>query len=108
MVNDSGILMVSRAGGNPIQVAPQCVMMDSGAEPVMIGKKLAQELRLTADELTPCPFTIITSIGHVERTTCYTREPLQLTFRVKHGDSPAPLLFRCVVTAATNYDILVG
>ena len=108
MVNDSGILMVTRAGGNPIRVAPQCVMMDSGAQPVMIGKKLAQELRLTAHDLTPCPFTIVTSIGHVERATGYTREPLQLSFRVKPGDSPAPLLLRCAVTDATNYDILVG
>jgi hypothetical protein len=32
----------------------------------MIGKKLAQELRLTADDLAPCPFTIVTSIGHVK------------------------------------------
>jgi hypothetical protein len=108
MVNDSDILMVSRAGGNPIRVASQCVMMDSGAQPVMIGKKFAQELRLTADDLAPCPFTIVTSIGQVERATGYTREPLQLSFRVKLGHSPAPLLLRCAVMDATNYDILVG
>ena len=73
MVNDSAILMVSRAGGNPIRVAPHCVMMDSRTQPVMICKKLAHELRLTADDLVPCPFTIVISIGHVERATCYTR-----------------------------------
>ena len=66
MVNDFGILVVSRAGGNTIQVAPQFVMMDLGAQPVMISKKLAQELRLTADDLIPSPFTIVTSIGHME------------------------------------------
>ena len=38
----TGILMVSRTGGNATQVAPRCVMIDSGAQPVMIGKKLAQ------------------------------------------------------------------
>lgn len=70
MVNDSGILVVSRAGGNTIPVAPQCMMIDSGAQLVMIGKKFAKELRLTADDLAPCPFTIVfTSIGHVERAT---------------------------------------
>jgi hypothetical protein len=83
-------------------------MMDSGAHHVMIGKKFAQKLRLTANDLASCPFTIVTSIGHVERATSYTREPFQLSFRVKLGDSPAPLLLRCVVTDATNYDILVG
>ena len=67
--------MVSRAGGNPIRVAPQCVMIDSGAQLIMIGKKLAHELRLTAHDLTPCPFTIVTSIGHVEWVIGYTREP---------------------------------
>ena len=76
MVNDSGILMVSRAGGNSIRVAPQCVMMDSRAQPVVIGKKFVHELRLATDDLTPCPFTIVTSIGHVERATGYIREPL--------------------------------
>ena len=94
MVNDFGILVVSQAGGNPIQVAPQCVMMDSGAQPVMIDKKLAQELRLTAEDLAPCPFTIVTSVGHLDRATCYMQEPLQLSFRVKLGDPPAPLLLR--------------
>ena len=108
MVNDFGILMVSRDGGDPIRVAPKCVMMDSGAQPVIIGKKITQELRLTADDLAPCPFTNVTSIGHVERTTSYTREPLQLSFQVKLGDSPAPLLVRCAMTDATNYDISVG
>ena len=44
----------------------------------------------------------------MEWATSYTREPLQLSFRVKLGDPPAPLLLRCAVTDATNYDILVG
>jgi hypothetical protein len=60
------------------------------------------------DDLAPCPFTIVTSIGHMERATGYTWESLQLSFRVKREDSLAPLLLRCAVTDATNYDILVG
>ena len=44
MVNDIGILVVSRIGGNATQVAPHRVMMDLGAQPVMISKRLAQEL----------------------------------------------------------------
>ena len=83
-------------------------MMDSGAQPVMIGKKLVHELLLTADDLALCPFTIVTSISHVERATGYIREPLQLSFRMKLGDPPAPLLLKCAVTNATNYNILVG
>lgn len=66
MVNDTGIPVVGRTGVNTIQVAPHNVMIDSGAQPVIIGKRLAQELRLTVEDLAPCPFTIITSIGYVE------------------------------------------
>ena len=39
IMNDFGILMVSRVGGNTIQVALQCVMMDSRAQLVIISKK---------------------------------------------------------------------
>ena len=107
MVNDTNILVVNRTGGNATWVASRRVMMDSGAQPVMIGKRLA-ELGLAAEDLAHCPFTIVTSIGRVERATGYTREPLQLSFRVKLGDPSAPLLLRCTVTYTTNYDILVG
>ena len=55
-------------------------MMDSRAQLVMIGKRFAQELGLAAEDLALCPFTIVTSIGHVERATGYNREPLQLSF----------------------------
>ena len=89
MVNDSGILVVSRVEGNAIRVAPKCLMMDSGVELVMIGKKLVEDLQLTSDDLALCPFTIVTFIGHVKRATGYTRKPLQLRFLVKPGDSPA-------------------
>jgi hypothetical protein len=82
-------------------------MMISKAQPVMIGNKLAHDLQLTADNLALCSFTIVIFIGHVERATGYTQEPLQLSFRVKPGDPPAPFLLRCAVTDATNYDILV-
>ena len=108
MVNDTGILVVRQARGNVIRVAPQCVVMDLGTQPIMIDKRLAQELRLTANNLAPCPFVIVTSIGHVEQATGYTREPLLLTFRVKPGDPSTPPLLRCAVANATNYVILVG
>ena len=52
-----------------------CVMMDWEIKLVMIGKNDTHELRLTADDLVSCPFIIITSIGHVERTTRYTWKP---------------------------------
>jgi hypothetical protein len=108
MVHNFGISLVSRAGGNSVRVAPQYMMMDSKAQLIMIGKKLGHNLRLTVDDLAPCPFTIVTSIGHVERATGYTRELQQLSLRVKPGDPSAPLLLMCAVTDATNYDTSIG
>ena len=63
MINDTDILVVSWFGGNTIWAASQCMIMNSRTQPVMIGKKLAQELRLTVDDLAPCPFTIGTSLA---------------------------------------------
>ena len=48
------------------------MMMDSGAQPVMIGKRLAQELGLATEDVAPCPFTIVTSVGHMKQATGYT------------------------------------
>jgi hypothetical protein len=55
-------------------------MMDSRVQPITIGKIFAQELWLKANDLVPCSLTIVTFIGHIERTTYYIREPLQLSF----------------------------
>jgi hypothetical protein len=85
-------------------------MLDDGLrkQPIMIGKRSCHELRLMAHNSLPCPFTIITSIGHLKRATSYTREPVQLSFQLKPQDPPAHLFLRCAVTDATNYNILVG
>lgn len=90
MVNDTGMLVVNQARANAIRVDPRCVTMDSGAHLVMNGKKLTQKLGLMAEDLAPYTFTIITSIGHVDRAIGYTRDPLQLIFQVKLGGLPAP------------------
>ena len=108
LVNDNNVLVVSRTGGNPTRATPLRVMMDSGAQPVMIGKRLAQDLGLTAADLEPCPFTIVTSVGGTERATGYTRQPLQLIFCIGPGPLYSHLSLQCAVTSATNYDILVG
>ena len=83
-------------------------MMDSGAQPVMIGRRLAQDLGLSAADLKPCPFTIVTSVGGTERATGSTRQPLQLIFCIRAASLYSHLSLQCAVTSATNYDILVG
>jgi len=95
-------------GGNTTHVTPLRVMMDSDAQLVMIGKKLAQKLGLTIVDLEPCPFIIVTSIGGTKQTTYFIKQPLQLIFCIGPGPLYSHLLLQCAVTSATNHDILVG
>ena len=108
LANDSGVMVVGRTDGNPTRATPLRVMLDSGAQPVMIGKQLARDLGLGAADLEPCPFTIVTSVGGTENAMGYTRHPLQLMFGVGSGPLFSHVSLQCAVTGATNYDILVG
>ena len=108
LMNDKSLFVVSRTDMPTIRATPLRVMMDSGAQPVMIGKGLADSLGLTPANLDPCPFTIVTSVGGTERATGYTKAPLRLIFNVGAWPTYTHLSMKCVVTNATNYDILVG
>ena len=90
-----------------MKVFPQKVLLDTGAQPVMLGKLLAESLGLVASDLDPCPFTIATSLGGMEQPTGLTREPLRLLLNVG-TDAFTHISVRCVVTSATSYDILLG
>ena len=63
-----------------------------------------------ANNLAPCPFTIATSIGHVEHNTSYIWKPLQRSSRVKPGDPSVLLLLMYVMIDVTIkcYNIFVG
>lgn len=63
---------------------------------------------MTTLDLKPCSFTIIISIGGTEQATSYNKEPLQLIFNFGCGPLYSHLSVKCVVTNATNYDLLVG
>jgi hypothetical protein len=108
LINDKSLFVVSRTDILVIRATSLRVMMDSGAQPVMIGKGLADSLALTPANLDPCPFTIVTSVGGTKRATGYTKTPLRLIFNVGAGPTYTHLSMKCVVTNATNYDILVG
>ena len=70
--NDGGVMVVACTDGNFTRATPLRVMLDSGAQPVMIGKQLAQDLGLGAADLEPCPFTIVTSVWGTEKAMGYT------------------------------------
>ncbi len=82
LMNDKSLFVVSRTDLPAIRATSLRVMMDSGAQPIMICKGLADSLGLTLVNLDPCPFTIVTSVGGTERATCYTNTPLRLIINV--------------------------
>ena len=105
LVNEGQTFFVTR--GDSTHVYPKRVLLDTGAQPVMLGRRLANELGLGPHDLDPCPFTIATSFGGTEQPAGLTKEPLRLQFKVG-ADSYTYVAVRCVVTSAITYDILLG
>ena len=105
LINHGHVFSVS--SGKRQGVFPTRVLLDTGAQPVMIGRRLADELHITANDLEPCPFMIATSVGGTERASGMTREALCLQFKVG-SDAYTYLSVKCVVTGAQTYDILLG
>lgn len=94
-MNDNNVLVVSHIGSDSTWVTPLRVMMDSRAQLVLICKCLVEELGLTAADLEPCPFIIVTSISHSERATGFTREPLRLIFCAGSDSLTSHLFLKC-------------
>lgn len=108
LVNDGGVMVVGCTEGNSTRVGPHRIILDSGAQPMMIDNQLAKDLGLCNADLEQCPFTIVTSVGGTEKAMGYTRHPLQLMFGVGVGPLFSHVSLQCDVSGATNYDILVG
>ena len=97
----------SVAQDSSTSVFPQKVLLDTGAQPVMLGRSLAENLGLSAKDLDPCPFTIATSLRGIEHPMGLTKAPLRLQFNIGTV-AYTHISLRCVVTNATTYDILLG
>ena len=105
LVNEGQTFSMTR--GDSSCAYPNRVLLDTGAQLVMLGRRLANELGLVPHDLDPCPFTIATSLGGTKQPTGFTKEPLRLQFKVG-ASSYIYIAVRCVVTSATTYDILLG
>jgi hypothetical protein len=57
---------------------PRRVLLDSGAQPLMLGASAVVGLELTKDTLEECPWTISTAMGGMERATGITKAELSL------------------------------
>jgi hypothetical protein len=87
---------------------PQRVIIDSGAQPVLVGARVANALGLKGEKLTPCPFAIQTSLGGQDQAEGATRDVLLLTLFPGVPGKEAIVRVKVVVTAAMTYDVLLG
>jgi len=85
------------------------VLLDFGAQPLMLGKATCIGLGIWRLELEPCPFHIQTSFARAnDRFHFMTRERLSVQMRPNHATNSSELGVTNVVTTAELYDVLVG
>ncbi len=88
---------------------PDRVLLDSSAQPLMLGKAACIGLGIQRSELEPCPFQIQTSLGGAnDRSNFMTREKLSVQMRPDHATDSSRLRVTVVVTTTELYDVLVG
>jgi len=88
---------------------PDWVLLDSGAQPLMLGKAACIGLGIRRSELEPCPFQIQTSLGGTsDRSNFMTSERLLMQMKPDHVTDSSKLGVTNVVTTAKSYDVLVG
>jgi hypothetical protein len=87
---------------------PRRVLLDSGAQPLMLGAFAVVGLELTKDTLEECPWTISTSMGGTERATGITKVELSLKFNQEDVEDAGFMKVKAIVTEAKSYDVLVG
>ncbi len=85
------------------------VLLDFGAQPLMLGKATCIGLGIRRSELEPCLFQIQTSlVGASDRSHFMTHEILSMQMRPGHATNSSRLGVSIVVTIIEPYDVLVG
>ncbi len=85
------------------------VLLDSGAQPLMLGKATCISLGIRRSELEPCTFQIQTSLGGASnRSQFMTRERLSMQMRSDHATNSSRLGVIILVIVVESYDVLLG
>jgi hypothetical protein len=104
--NSQGIFQLVGPKGKVF--VPRRVLLDSGAQPLMLGASAVAGLELTKDTLEECPWTISTSMGGTERAIGITKVELSLKLNQENVEDAGFMKVKAVVTEAKSYDVLVG
>jgi hypothetical protein len=104
--NSQGIFQLVGPKGKVF--VPRRVLLDSGAQPLMLGASVIAGLELTKDTLEECPWTISTSMGGTERATGITKAELSLKLNQEDVEDAGFMKVKAIVMEAKSYDVLVG
>jgi hypothetical protein len=104
--NSQGIFQLIGPKGKVF--VPRRVLLDSGAQPLMLGASAIVGLELTKDTLEECPWTISTSMEGTERTIGITKTELSLKLNQEDVEDAGFMKVKAIVTEAKSYDVLVG
>ena len=86
---------------------PGQVLLDLGAQSLMLGASTIAGVELTKDTLEDYPWTISTSMGETKRYTCITKAKLSLKLNQEDVEDVSFMKVKTIVTEAKSYDVLV-
>jgi len=105
----TGVAIVNNTG-SAIQVGghtPRVVFLDTGAQPVILRVQFAKKMGMLDSKLQKSMWQICTASGSVEEVLGESSNLITLKFN-EGTDQELCLHVKCLVTNATNYDVLIG
>jgi len=86
---------------------PKVVLFDIGAQPMLLGIQFAKKMGMLNSKLRKSMWQIHTANGSVEEVFGESSDLIALNFN-EDIDQKLYLQVRCLITNATNYDVLIG
>eukprot|EP00850_Spirogloea_muscicola_P008873 SM000048S16585 [mRNA] locus=s48:515608:516654:+ [translate_table: standard] len=103
--NSDGVIQVSTKN---VTEAPDKVLLDTGAQPILLGSRFANLLKIGKNDMQSDKVMITTATGSIDNVVGITKHPLLITFNSHDPAKRTSFSAICLITKATTYDILLG